>query len=76
MEEKEILDLIKGVVAESRKQDREQSDLEKARAEKAEKDAPEKKGEAETFDCPECGVKVTEKQKYCPGCGIELEWEE
>lgn len=36
----------------------------------------EKSGESETFDCPECGSKVSARAKYCPGCGCELEWEE
>lgn len=30
---------------------------------------------SETFECPECGAKVSAMTKYCPGCGIELEWE-
>jgi uncharacterized OB-fold protein len=72
MEEKDILALIKGVVAEARKQDKEGNELEEARKRKAEGDA---KPETETFNCPECGEKVSANQKYCPGCGTELQWE-
>jgi len=29
-----------------------------------------------TWNCPECGTPVKEGVKYCPGCGVELIWEE
>lgn len=25
--------------------------------------------------CPDCGGSLTSKVKYCPYCGIELEWD-
>lgn len=41
-------------------------------------DKPEDKSEVketESFNCPECGSKVSVMAKYCPACGVELEWE-
>ncbi|RLF97018.1 hypothetical protein DRN58_09265 [Thermococci archaeon] len=29
-----------------------------------------------TWNCPECGEKLRGGEKHCPGCGVELEWEE
>ena len=29
-----------------------------------------------TWNCPECGEKLKGGEKYCPGCGVELEWAE
>lgn len=37
------------------------------------KEKPEEK--SESFDCPECGGKVSAMSKHCSYCGTELEWE-
>jgi len=29
-----------------------------------------------TWNCPECGEKLKGGEKHCPGCGVELIWEE
>jgi len=28
-----------------------------------------------TWNCPDCGATLKGGEKYCPGCGVELEWE-
>lgn len=33
-------------------------------------------GKSESFECPECGGKVSARSVHCPHCGIELEWGE
>jgi rubrerythrin len=40
-----------------------------------EKAKAKENGEEEVFNCPECGTKLNAYTKYCPNCGIELEWE-
>lgn len=30
----------------------------------------------ETYDCGNCGAKVTKDMKNCPGCGVEFNWED
>ena len=30
----------------------------------------------EAYECPECGAPITTEMSSCPGCGIELEWDE
>lgn len=68
MEKEEMENLIKGALAESRKIDRETNEP---------KDSSSQNKEiAETFNCPECNAEVTERQKFCNGCGVELEWGE
>ena len=37
------------------------------------KSQEEKSGISEV--CPDCGGSLTSKAKYCPFCGIELEWD-
>lgn len=36
----------------------------------------EDKKEEEIFNCPDCGYKLLPLSKYCPSCGVELDWEE
>lgn len=31
---------------------------------------------AESFDCGKCGAKIIKGMKECPGCGVELNWDE
>ena len=53
-------------------------DIEKAAekaTEKSEEKGSEKTKEVETFECPECGGKVYDMEKFCHHCGLELEWE-
>lgn len=40
---------------------------------KAQEEKEEKSGISEA--CPDCGGSLTSKAKYCPYCGIELEWD-
>ncbi len=47
---------------------------EKKVAEKTEKESVANENSVETFNCPECQGKVAERAKYCPNCGLELEW--
>ena len=28
-----------------------------------------------TWNCPDCGATLKGGEKYCPSCGVELEWE-
>jgi N utilization substance protein A len=32
-------------------------------------------GEAEEYECPECGAKITVDMTHCPSCGIGLSFE-
>jgi hypothetical protein len=32
--------------------------------------------EVEEYKCPECGETITEGMKFCPGCEMELQWED
>ena len=36
---------------------------------------PETEGEAEEYECPECGAKITVDMTSCPNCGIGLSFE-
>ncbi|QQO08191.1 transcription termination factor NusA [Breznakiella homolactica] len=36
---------------------------------------PEDSGEAEEYECPECGAKITTDMSNCPNCGIGLSFE-
>jgi len=38
-------------------------------------EAPEDAGEAEEYECPECGSKITIDMTSCPNCGIGLSFE-
>jgi len=29
-----------------------------------------------SWNCPECGATLKGGEKYCPSCGVELEWAE
>lgn len=33
-------------------------------------------GEGDAFECPDCGSSFTLGTGTCPGCGVELEWDE
>jgi len=35
---------------------------------------PEEKTDETTYECDSCGAKVAKGQKFCPGCGKELDW--
>jgi N utilization substance protein A len=37
--------------------------------------SPEDAGEAEEYECPECGAKITVTMTNCPNCGIGLSFE-
>ncbi|MCL2319084.1 MAG: transcription termination factor NusA [Treponema sp.] len=40
-----------------------------------EEEAPQAEGEAEEYQCPECGAKITVDMTSCPNCGIGLSFE-
>lgn len=60
MEDEEIKNLVKGVREEV------------ARLEG--KIPKEEKKEEEDYNCSSCGGSLTKGVKFCPYCGIELEW--
>ena len=37
---------------------------------------PEDKETNKTYPCPECGAPLFEGAKYCPNCGVEIDWVE
>jgi len=43
--------------------------------EKPEEETTEESGEAEEYECPECGAKITVEMTTCPSCGIGLSFE-
>ncbi|WP_461245842.1 transcription termination factor NusA [Treponema sp. R6D11] len=43
--------------------------------EKAEEETSEETSEAEEYECPECGAKITVEMTTCPSCGIGLSFE-
>ena len=49
--------------------------IEKAEAKKLEM-VEKESGEKGLFECPECGGKVYDMEKFCHHCGIELLWSE
>ena len=54
-------------------------ELKKLNSEDKDRTAPATPGSTDnkpTWNCPECGTPVKEGTKYCPGCGVELIWEE
>ena len=66
-----IEELSRAIAAELRKLNEIEKGKEKERA-------PATPGDIEnkpTWNCPECGEKLKGGEKYCPGCGVELEWE-
>lgn len=42
---------------------------------KAEEETSEETSEAEEYECPECGAKITVEMTTCPSCGIGLSFE-
>ena len=43
--------------------------------EKPEEETAEESSEAEEYECPECGAKITVEMTTCPSCGIGLSFE-
>ena len=41
-----------------------------------EKPEEKDKGTEEKFNCPDCGADLKPGVKFCPNCGVELEWED
>lgn len=37
---------------------------------------PTKEAEEENFDCGKCGQELIEGNKFCSGCGVELNWDD
>ena len=74
-----VENIVRNALAESKRLEKAEAmrdENAKLKAASAAKTGDAEKEEVETFDCPECGGKVTGLQKHCSGCGIALEWEE
>jgi len=53
----------------------EEDSYEEAQQEKTSEEEGEENAEAEEYECPECGAKITVDMTTCPSCGIGLSFE-
>ena len=53
----------------------EEEEYEEEQEEKAAEETTEESTEAEEYECPECGAKITVDMTTCPSCGIGLSFE-
>ena len=53
----------------------EEDEFEEPQSEKVSGDEEEQSAEAEEYECPECGAKITVDMTTCPSCGIGLSFE-
>ena len=65
-----VEEIVRNALAESKRIEKEYETKE-SEGKRKEGEKPE---EEETFQCPECSENVRANQKFCPGCGIALEW--